>query len=126
MGFCLVFMSSCFWLTGEQKLGDRIYRVDNEILFSNDETYEGSAGSMIPPSVMEVNYDKKFIIVKSRNGKHQIEFWLIDKSMKTEFIKEIPGDSLHWIYDKYSNVFGPLDSIEFVKLKQQKGVELDW
>jgi hypothetical protein len=117
-------ISSCSWFLGVKKLGDNIYW-DEIILHTKEDKYNGIGTCMIPSEIIEVKKDNRFIIVKSIDLKNQINYWLIDKAMNCHQLYLIESDSFNSGYYKFSNVYGPYDSLDFVALKQRKGVKLE-
>ena len=120
----LLFICSCSWLLGVKKLGNGIYYDDELIVKTSTDHYNGVGELIIPPTVKEYRKDENFIIVSTLNGKNQLNYWIIDKTTEGERLRETQDDSLYWGYTKYSNVFGPLDSANFYKLKSLKGIKL--
>lgn len=118
--------SSCSWFLGVKKLGKGLYYDYPLIIRTATDDYNGSGFCIIPPTILELRKDEKAVIVLTSNGKHQIKYWLIDKTEESKRLDEIKADSSYWGYHKYSNVYGPLDSIEFFKLKLVKNVQLKW
>ena len=118
--------TSCNWILGVKKLGKRIYWDDKVIVVSTTDKYEGIGYDIIPPTIKKVNKDESFVIVQTLNGKNQIRYWLIDKTMEAEQLNHVKEDSAYGGYYKYSNVYGPLDSSDFINLKTEKGVKIDW
>jgi hypothetical protein len=117
---------SCNWILDVKELGDKIF-LDYDIILRTEKTvYDGVGICMIPPTVQSVNFDKRFVIVRSLNNNNLAEYWLIDKEQECQMLDEIPSDSLHQIYYRFSNLYGPLDSIAFLNLKKEKAVSLDW
>ena len=98
---------------------------ENQIIISKTEKYEGSGYCIVPPTIAKVMKDEKFVIVQTLNGKNQVNYWLIDKEIEAKELQYVE-DSLYWPYYKYSNVYGPMDSTEFLNLKRQKNVKIDW
>lgn len=116
---------SCSFYSGVKELGNRIYLDENQIIISTTEKYEGSGYCIVPPTITKVMKDGKFVIVQTLNGKNHLNYWLIDKGIESKELQYVE-DSLYWPYYKYSNVYGPMDSIEFLNLKKQKNVKIDW
>lgn len=121
-----VTLTSCSWLLGVKKLGDKIYFDYPLIIITQTEEYNGIGDCIIPPKILDTKKNDKYVIIKTSNGTHKIKYWLIDKTIESKRIEETKEDSNYWSYVKYSNVFGPLDSIDFFNLKKQKGVKLEW
>lgn len=111
---------------GVQQLGDRIYLDEDIIVKTEKEDYDGVGVCMMPRSVKKVSFDDSFVIVKRMNDQGKNEFWLIDKKKESQMLEEVPADSLHQIYYKFSNVYGPMDSSAFFKMKDEKRVQLEW
>lgn len=122
----VLIMSSCSWIMGVKKLGPNLYYEYPLIFRTETDNYKDGGACIIPPTILEIRKDEKAVIVLTSNGKHEIKYWLIDKTEESERLKEIKADSSYWGYHKYSNVYGPLDSIDFFKLKINKGVTLKW
>ena len=121
----ILLTTSCDWFIDVKKLGERIYW-DEEIVITKTDKYDGIGLCIIPVTIQKVNKDKKFVIVRTLNGKNQTKYWLIDKTMEAKQLRHVEADSAYRGYYKYSNVYGPLDSAEFFNLKAQKGVKLKW
>ena len=122
----LLLATSCSGYLGVKKLGDRIYWDDKIIVITKTDNYEGVGTCIIPPDIEKVKKDKKFVIVRTSNGKNQIKYWLIDKMIEAKELEYVEADSSYGGYSKYSNVYGPLDSVDFFNLKIQKGVNIKW
>jgi len=119
-------LTSCSWILGVKQLGDRIYFDYPTIVITETNEYRGVGDCIIPPKILDTKYDAKFVMVKTLNGKNTVDYWLIDKTIESKRLVDLTEDSLYSGYTKYSNVFGPLDSIEFNKLTKQKDVRLSW
>jgi hypothetical protein len=118
--------TSCSWFLDVKKLGDRIYWDDKIIVRTETDKYDGIGLCIIPPSIEKVKKDENHVIVQTSNGKNQIKYWLIDKTTEAKELSYVEADSSYWGYFKYSNVYGPLDSVDFFNLKAQKGVKIKW
>jgi hypothetical protein len=122
----MLLATSCSWSLGVKKLGNRIYWDDKIIVVTKIDKYEGVGLCIIPPNIEKVKKDEKFVIVQTLNGKNQIRYWLIDKTIEGKQQSFVKEDSSYWSYYKSSNVYGPLDSTEFSNLKTRKGVNIKW
>jgi hypothetical protein len=119
-------ITSCSELLGAKKLGNKIYWDDKIIVVTKSDEYKGVGLCIIPPTIEKVKKDEKFIIVQTLNGKKEIKYWLIDKRIEGKELNYVEEDSSYWSYYKYSNVYGPLDSVEFLNLKAQKDIKINW
>lgn len=108
--------NSCGVSVKETNLGNNLYLseydcVDRRILYQTKKQ-SVSGIEIIPMTVSEINYDKKWIIAKSINSKSDdAKYWIIqnryDKTSTPEQVKE--------------NTFGPLNKDEFDKyIKKHK------
>ncbi len=121
----LLLIYSCSSYLGVKELGHRIYLDENQIIITESDKYKGIGYCIIPPTIDKIKNDEKFVIVRTLNGNNQINYWLIDKGIEAKELQYIQ-DSLYGSYYKYSNVYGPMDSMEFLNLKKQKNVKINW
>jgi hypothetical protein len=110
---------------GVQKLGNNIYLDEDIIIRTDKDVYEGMGICMVPPMVKEANFNDSFVVVRVLNNQNSIEYWLIDKTQECTMLNEVPADSLHQIYYRFSNVYGPMDLVAFFKMKNEKRVHID-
>lgn len=122
----IIFITSCSWFLGVKKLGNKIYWDDKVIVLTKNDEYDGVGIIMVPPQIKKVAKNENYIIILTLNGANEKKYWLIDKTIESKMLDEVRADSNYWTYYKFSNVFGPLDSADFLNLKMQKKVELDW
>lgn len=127
----ILFVSSCKLssLMGDKDLKNGyIFTADGNqacIIFSTSKPYRGTGLQVIPAKVVEVKYDKNYIIAKSIDkGKSEKKYWIIDKSISIDLndcTDQASCDSL-----LRSNVEGPLDSILFNKKLKENSIPLNF
>lgn len=80
--------------------------------------YSIESAVVVPAEVVAYNYDKRWIIAKSRhrNFKKNYSFWIIDK--------ECDFSRLGYHDELKRQTFGPLDSIQFQKELLRYGINL--
>ena len=122
----VVLITGCAELLGADKLGNRIFRDGDIIVFTKKENYDGVGISMVPPKVVRVEKDDRHVVVQTLDKRNTIKYWLIDKMAPSKELHYIKEDSLTQSYYKFSNVYGPLDSIGFIKMYTDKGVLVKW
>jgi len=126
--YCLICLSLSFYACGlfwgYEDLGNGYYFIDGQapdIVYDSDISYNGSGGvNVIPYDVTSFAYNQDYIIARSeRPILREVNFWIIDKSVKIDFYHGI--DCFVEDCDKIlkSNVLGPMDSTSFfIQLKQ--------
>jgi hypothetical protein len=109
-GIILIFFYGCVEIDNSN-LGDGyVYYKDDQIISSVD----GIHGE-VPSNVLEYAYDKHFIIAKQKPLANDPNILIYDYSYTYKW-----GDDscYYWIISKdQKRVFGPLSSIDFVKMK---------
>jgi hypothetical protein len=96
----VIFLTSCTWLLGVQKLGNNIYFDYPTIIMTETNEYNGIGDCIIPPKILNTQKDEKFVIIKTLNGKHKIKYWLIDKTIESKRLGETIEDSCYWSFVK--------------------------
>ena len=122
----VVLFIGCAELLGAEKLGDRIFRDGDVIVFTKTESYDGVGIATIPPKVVRVEKDDRHVVVQTLNKRNEVRYWLIDKTAAAKELHYIEEDSLTQNYYKFSNVYGPLDSSDFARLYTEKRVTVKW
>lgn len=116
----LITLTSCCPFVKEENLGSNVYlseydNVDRRILYSK-ESCSGSGLEIVPMTVLEYNYDSKWIIAKSgsKKGKSSTKFWILKK----DFDNEPTPDLIK------SNTIGPLDEKQFLNELTKRQINL--
>ncbi len=116
---CCIFSSCNFG--GVKQLGNSFAIVESDvkyvfIQYCTDENCDVGI-LVIPSKVIEYNYDKDWIIAKTRDSESNISYWIVDKHINTLNSKKL-----------YENIklktFGPLDSIVFHKIIELRRINL--
>jgi hypothetical protein len=115
-----IFFHSCNLpiLFGDKELGAGYYYSEDgklsTIIYSTKKPYKSSGLEVIPPQVVDFEYNNLYVIVKSIDNQTKNEYyWIIDKKVRINLDDcndKNSCDSLLKI-----NVIGPLDSIWFRK-----------
>jgi hypothetical protein len=125
--FCFILGSCTYILLGEKSLGQGYYFTNDgafsEVIISATKHYKGAGLVIIPPTVINVNSDKKTIIAQSvGNISTEKYYWIINKENPIDLdacIDPVSCDST-----LRSNVEGPLDSMTFYQLLENRSIDL--
>lgn len=127
----ILLVSSCKFssLIGDKDLkSGYIFTADGDqacIIFSPSIPYRGTGLLVIPAKVVEVKYDKNYIIAKSIDkGKSEMKYWIIYKSISIDLNNCTDQTSCDSVL--MSNVEGPLDSVLFNKILKENSIPLSF
>jgi len=116
----LTTLNSCCLFIKEESLGNNLYlseydNVDRRILYSK-ESCSGSGVEIVPMTVLEYDYDSKWIIAKSGTKGHESEneYWIIRNDFDSEPTSEII----------MSNTLGPMNFESFSKELANRQIKL--
>ncbi len=117
--FIISFIQSCVFIRTDNSidLGNNyrfIQDTPQTIIYHNDDEYIGSGIEIVPPIVLEYEFNDRYIIAKSqevdeitgRKKDKLNKYWIIDKKMK--------GNSIN-----------PMDSISFYETLKTKNIGID-
>jgi len=89
----LLFLSACVYdhTAITEDLGEGYFYMgdghESQILFNKNREKNGSSGLIVTePEVVEYNYDRKYIIVKSLRNKNEL-FWIINKDLPIDSVR---------------------------------------
>ncbi len=122
----LLFLNSCNFITGVKVLGGGYYFDTDQILYTENNNYDGVGLIVVPNRVIDTKSDNNFVIVKSKNNKNIIQYWIIDKEKHKSELKFHQSDSLLNSYYVFNNVFGPLNLEEFENFKKKIKLTLEF
>jgi hypothetical protein len=72
------------------------------IIYHESSEYEGIGTEVIPGLIKDYEFNKRYIIAKSKNlDSHDLEYWIIDKEQ--EFTEIHPLDSLTFFHSLINN-----------------------
>lgn len=126
----------------EQNLGSNyILCADGEIIYQSSD--EKPAEYVIPFGTARYGFDERWIVVetKTRSGFHQTfpqdtiageasNYWIIDKSISVDTDNPSTFEDIYYQGNTYSvirkSLIGPLDSIDFEKEKQKRGIKVQF
>jgi len=127
--FAAIILEGCSFseLTGDKNLGKGYYffshRSFSSIVLSSTDSYQGNGPRVVPSEVVSHSFNDEYIIALSRDiNTKEKTYWIINKNMPAR-IKSLVEEngSQHIIW---TNVSGPLDSLEFSKMLEQKLINL--
>jgi hypothetical protein len=129
---CVIYSCSTSNFYGDEKLGVGYFLYKKgrykSINYTPDENYKGEGVSyiVIKEQVKKINYNKAYIIVQTsryeKPSNEVKEFWVIDKSVPInlkDFKNQEEFDELLKV-----GLTGPLDSVQFYRLIQEKNIDL--
>ena len=106
--------NSCIYMHTDDSidLGDNyrfIQDYPKTIIYHRTPKYNGTGLQIIPPNVEEYNFDKSYIIARTKDENEVIKYWILDKS---SYKIDIP--------------LQPMDSVEFYKSLSAKNINLSF
>jgi hypothetical protein len=118
-------ISSCDFVSGVKDLGEGYYLDSDQILYTDKPSYNGIGLCVVPPRVHSLGKTDDFIVVVSKDNSGILWYWLILKKQNKEEIKYNEANKEIGSYYEYKNIYGPLDSLAFEKVKEERKIPAD-
>ena len=113
--------SSNVWWYGDIKLGDEYYYMV-EPAFNSIQTLETNdpnrTNGYVIRNIESIGFNEDFILAVNKDSL-KLKYWVIDKSRDSDLYKQyLKIGKIH------EEVIGPLDSLEFMNIRDQQKIEM--